>query len=312
VLISIVNHENRELVRRCLLSLPVACDGLDWLVTVIDNVSGDGSVEMLVGTFPHVHVVENQTRRGFGANHNQVLRPLIEGPMGPSTPRYVLILNEDTFLRPSAVSRMVGMLDADQCLAAVAPVILDRHGQAGASRLAYPNAGSSWRCDWTERSEPPDLQGYLQGCCLLLRVAAVAQVGAFDERFFLFYEDTDISRRLADAGWSLNVCADAVVEHLGHASVLGPAMATFTPKQGRRSRYLYLCKHQGRLRAEVITAIGRLLLLVRAARAIAGATVRDDPAGRDRARRLFGLARHNPRRPVFPDPRARGIRTGSR
>lgn len=321
VVISIVDHENRELVRRCLLSLPAACDGLDWEVTVIDNVSGDGSVEMLACEFPDVHVLENQARMGFGANHNQVLRPLIEGSGEQAAPRYALILNDDTSLQPAAVSRMVQMLDADPMMAAVAPTILDREGRAGATRIAYPNAKNAWRCDWTGRTEPPDSeQGFLQGCCLLLRVTAIAQIGPFDERFFLFYEDADLSRRLADAGWYLNVCAEAVVEHLGHVSVLGPALAVFTPKQGRRSRYLYLCKHEGRAGAELITTIGRLLLLVRAARATAGAIRRHDPARRSRARRLFGLARLNPRYPVFPDPRANIVpaprrqrfRTGSR
>jgi GT2 family glycosyltransferase len=132
-------------------------------------------------------------------------------------------------------------------------------------------------------------------------VAAVAQVGPFDERFFLFYEDTDLSRRLADAGWSLAVCAEAVVEHVGHASVFKPELVEVTPTQGRRSRYLYFRKHEGRARAEVITAVGRLLLLTRAAKATAGAAIRHNPTSRDRARRLFALARHNPRRATAPE-----------
>ncbi len=57
----------------------------------------------------------------------------------------------------------------------------------------------------------------------------MAQVGAFDERFFLFYEDTDLSRRLADAGWSLGVCPEATVVHVGHASVFKPALIEVTP-----------------------------------------------------------------------------------
>jgi N-acetylglucosaminyl-diphospho-decaprenol L-rhamnosyltransferase len=300
VVISIVNHENRDLVRACLLSLPVACEGLDWRATVIDNVSGDGSLEMLAAEFPEVTVVANHTRMGFGANHNQVLRPLL----AQSREGYVLVLNDDTTLRPAAVTRLVQMLDADPQLAAVVPTILDTSGRAGANRIAYPRAASAWTCDWTDRTEPPDPDhGFLQGCCLLLRVAALAQVGPFDERFFLFYEDTDLSRRLADAGWGLGVCPEAEVVHVGHATVFKPDLVALTPLQGRRSRYLYFCKHEGRAKAEVITIVGQLLLLTRAAKAVAGATLRHNPTSGQRARRLLALARFNPRRPV---------RTGSR
>lgn len=305
VLISIVNHENRELVRACLLSLPAACDGVAWEVTVVDNVSGDGSLEMLERWFPEVRVIANRGRLGFGANHNQVLRPLIADPARPAhRPRYVLILNDDTTLRAAAVTRMVELLDANPTMAAVVPTILDEEGRAGASRIAYPDARSAWRCDWTDRTEGPDPNGFLQGCCLLLRVSAITEVGPFDERFFLFYEDTDLSRRLADAGWSLGVCPEAEVVHLGHASVFKPGLAEVTPKQGHRSRYLYLRKHEGWARAELVTLVGRVLLLVRAAKATAGATLRHNPNSSDRARRLLALARLNPRHPIPPDPLA--------
>jgi len=204
VVISVVNHENRDLVRACLLSLPAACEGLDWRVTVVDNVSGDGSLEMLAAEFPEVSVIANRTRKGFGANHNQVLLPLLADP-GPV--EAFLILNDDTTLRPGAVATLLGRLDRDPRLAAVVPTIVDTAGRAGANRIAYPTARSAWRNDWTDRTEPPDPDGgFLQGCCLLVRVAALAQVGGFDERFFLFYEDTDLSRRLADAGWR-SACA---------------------------------------------------------------------------------------------------------
>ncbi len=306
VVISIVNHENRDLVHACLASLPAACAGLSWEATVIDNVSGDGSLEMLAAEFPKVRVVANRVRRGFGANHNQVLRPLIAAPDRGA--RYALVLNDDTTLLPGAVTRMVEALDADSALAAVVPTVVDGQGRPGANRIAYPNARSAWRADWTDRTEPPDPEGgFLQGCCLLLRVTALAQVGPFDERFFLFYEDTDLSRRLSEADWSLATCPEAVIVHVGHASVFKPGLIEITPGQGRRSRYLYFCKHEGRARAEAITAVGRLLLLTRAVKATAGATLRHNPTSADRARRLFRLARLNPRHPTGPELASRPL-----
>lgn len=297
VVVSIVNHENRDLLRDCLASLPVACAGLDWEATVVDNASGDGSLEMLAADFPEIKVIANPVRLGFGANQNQVLRPLLASP---DSPRYVLVLNDDTVVEPRSVTAMVAALDADPAAAAVAPTITDTAGRAAASRIAYPSAANAWRADWTEGTEPAHPGGYLQGCCLLLRVAALAEVGPFDERFFLFYEDTDLSRRLAGAGWRLAVCTEAVVVHVGHASVFKPDLAPVTPLQGRRSRYLYFCKYEGKARAEAITAVGRVLLLVRALRSCAGAVLHNPTSG-PRARRLFALARQNPRRATGPE-----------
>lgn len=296
--VSIANHENRELLRACLRSLPAACAGIAWHTTVIDNVSGDGSLEMLAAEFADVGVIANRHRRGFGANHNQVLRRLA----ADGSARYALVLNDDTELAPAAVTRLVELMDGSAGLGAVVPRITDLEGRVAAGRLAYPTARTAWHFDRTGHTEPADPEdGWLQGCCILLRMSAVVEVGPFDERFFLFYEDTDLSRRLVDAGWGLGVCPDATVVHRGHASVFKPGIFEVTPKQGLRSRYLYFRKHLGRPNAELITAAGRSILLGRAAKAaIRG---RGDAQMAADARRLLDLARFNPRRPLAQEVR---------
>jgi len=299
--ISIVNHENRELARACLLSLPAACAGTTWHATVIDNVSADGSLEMLAADFSHVGVIANPVRLGFGANHNQVLGPLAEN----ATARYALVLNDDTELRPDSVRLMVEMMDRRPDLGAVVPTIVDGKGRRAANRISYPDIRSCLHFDRTGVTERPDEEhGWLQGCCLLLRTAALKKVGLFDERFFLFYEDTDLSRRLVSAGWSLGVCPEATVVHHGHASVFKPAMFEITPRQGLRSRYLYFSKYQGPRRAWLISATGRAVMLARALKATV--VVRPgDTDRRARARRLLVLARFNPRRPLPQEVTAR-------
>ena len=302
--ISVVNHQNRDLLRACLESLPPACAGLDWHATVIDNVSADGSIEMLAEDFAHVELVVNQVRQGFGTNHNQVLRPLV----ATRSARYALILNDDTLVRPGAVTAMVNLMDASPRLGAVVPTVVDGRGRVAAGRLSYPSVRSALRHDLTDRTEGADPEGgWLQGCCILLRITALARVGAFDERFFLFYEDTDMSRRLVNAGWSLGSCPDATVVHYGHTSVFKPDMVEVTPKQGLRSRYLYFAKHLGPRRARLISLAGRAVLLARATRSAGRAALRHDRAGLSRARRLLDLARLDPRRPLPPEARAWGL-----
>jgi len=293
--VSIVDHENREMVRTCLRSLPEACLGLTWRATVIDNVSRDGSLEMLATEFPDVGVVANRLRLGFGTNHNQVVRRLVADGLA----RHLLVLNDDTELGPQAVTRMVAMLDRRPELGAVVPSVVDGQGRASATRLAYPTARSWLRTDRFDITELPDPErGWLQGSCLLVRVDALRQVGGFDERFFLFYEDVDLSLRLVQAGWGLGVCPEAMVVHHGHATVLRPGIADSTPRQGLRSRYLYFAKHSGVRRAALLSAVGRSVMLVRALKAAAVWARTRDPVALGRARRLLILARFDPRRPL--------------
>ena len=307
--ISIVDHENRDMVRACLLSLPDACRGLSWRATVIDNVSGDGSLEMLASEFPEVGVVANPVRLGFGANHNVVIRRLV----ADRSARYVLVLNDDTELSPGAVTRMVRTLDGRAELGAVVPGVVDGEGRPSATRLAYPSARSWLRTDRFDVNELPDPEGgWLQGSCLLLRVEALGRVGGFDERFFLFYEDVDLSMRLVQGGWALGTCPEATVVHHGHATVLRPGIAEFTPKQGLRSRYLYFCKHHGPRRAALLSAAGRSVLAARAGKAALVWARTREPAARARAGRLLGLARFDPRTPLAQEVEATGASPGHR
>ena len=261
---------------------------------MIDNVSGDGSLEMLAAEFPDVGVVANPVRLGFGANHNQVVRRLV----ADGSARYVLVLNDDTELAPQAVTRMVAALDRRPDLAAVVPSVVGGDGRPAATRLAYPSVRSWLRADRFDITELPDPEGWLQGSCLLLRVDALRQVGGFDEQFFLFYEDVDLSRRLVQAGWGLGVCPEAIVVHHGHATVLRPELARATYRQGHRSRYLYVRKHLGPRQAALLSAVGRAVLLARAVKLRLEWARTRQPETRDRARHLLDLARSDPRRPL--------------
>jgi GT2 family glycosyltransferase/glycosyltransferase involved in cell wall biosynthesis len=284
--ISIVNHENADQLARCLRSLPAACLGVTWRVTVVDNASTDASLSILTRDFPDVDVLCNRQRKGFGANHNQVIRPFLAARLA----RYILVLNDDTELHELAVTRLVEHMDRRPDLGASSPSLLDQDGASGPSRLAFPTIRSSLAFDFRGVTEAPDDGGWLTGCALLLRREALEDVGAFDERFFLFYEDVDLSRRLINAGWSLGECPDARVTHFSHGTVLRPSLADSTMRHSRRSRHLYFAKWHGGLRAWAVTVLGSVLLLVRTAREWVGGRGGRDPDRGRRARQQLGLA----------------------
>jgi N-acetylglucosaminyl-diphospho-decaprenol L-rhamnosyltransferase len=218
VTVSIVNHENRDDVLRCLEALAEDAGRASALqVIVIDNASTDGSVEAIRGAFPQVEVIARTRRAGFGANHNEALRH--------ATGRHVLLLNDDTRVLPGAIDTLARYLDEHERVAIAAPLVVDPGGAPQASTWPLPSlrgdlAGlATLGRDATRRTTPRGGRvGWALGCALMAPRAALERVGGFDERYFMYSEETDLSRRLADLGLETHLVPTATVEHVGQAS----------------------------------------------------------------------------------------------
>jgi N-acetylglucosaminyl-diphospho-decaprenol L-rhamnosyltransferase len=288
VRVSVIAMANRELLGRCLASLPAACDGLRWDLAVVDNVSTDGSGDLVEREWPDATLVRNEERLGFGANHNHVLLPTAAADEA----RYVLVLNDDVELEPGAVRALVARADGYEALGAVGPVLVGADGTVQPSLAPFPTTRNEIASAFgrgrrsTDSGEP----GWLNASCLLLRTAAVRDVGGFDERFFLFYEDADLGRRLYDRGWRSELCAAARALHHGHQTITQPEWAAAGTRHWQRSRLLYLEKHHGRARATAAGVLMRLTHALRALKALA-------EGAPQQARSLARLAAHDPRGP---------------
>src|SRR6266851_9998007 len=129
--VSLVNTNNRELLEACLESLfaQAGC-GLDTEIYVVDNVSTDGSAQMVAERFPSVKLICNSKREGFGANHNKVLRI--------GTGRYFLVLNEDTVILEGALDRLVRFADEHPEAGVVGPRVLNPDGSLQDSCGHFP------------------------------------------------------------------------------------------------------------------------------------------------------------------------------
>jgi N-acetylglucosaminyl-diphospho-decaprenol L-rhamnosyltransferase len=305
--ISVVNTNNRALLERCLRSLPDACEGLRWHVTVVDNASTDGSDAMVAATFPWAGVFRSERRLGFSASHNRVILPAIAG--GRS--RYVMILNEDTELEPGAVRKLVDFADSDPKLGAVGPRIHGPDGNIQPSWFRFPTLPREIKRAFRPGKSPTYRveRGWLNGSCVLLRAAALRDVGALDERFFIFCEDIDIALRLLGAGWKSKLAPEARMLHLGHQTVGGPAIREDMGRQMLRSKFQYFDKHHGALSASLVTFASRIALALRGARA--GATGLRNEAMRAHASLLIRLARYDPRDPLPHESEARPPGPGS-
>jgi N-acetylglucosaminyl-diphospho-decaprenol L-rhamnosyltransferase len=291
--ISLVNTSNRELLSRCLASLPHACQGLSWHVTVVDNASDDGSAEMVAREYPWAGLVRNERRLGFSANHNKVLRPALHD----GGPDFVVVLNEDTELDPGSLAAMVEYSRRHPDVGVVGPVIRGTDGNIQPSYFPFPTIREQFWSSLRPGVVRPNASspGWLNGSCLVIRTAALREVGALDDGFFIFYEDTDLGMRLRRAGWRSEIDQSATMLHHGHSTVSTPALGSVMERQMIRSRYLYFRKHDGRWAAAALDLVVRLAYLARALKALLAGVATRNGEERRHAEMLLALTRYDPR-----------------
>ena len=279
VVVSIVSHSNRDLVLRCLDALERSRGSrYTQEVVVLDNASRDGSVEAIREQFPRVSVIAQGRRCGFGANHNSVI--------AATRSRYLLLLNDDAVVEEGLLDQLVEYLEERLPVAAVAPRIVSPDGQPQQTAWRSPTpmgcllfALTLGRVGWVQSTgRDPRPVGWASGCALLVRRDALEHVGGFDERFFMYAEDTDLCRRLSDAGYEIHFLPSAHVTHFSQSSTAEvPVQRT---NEQWRSLGLYWTKHHGRAAALARLFMGVGLLLKACAAVIVVATDRRHAGGR--------------------------------
>lgn len=263
VTVSIVNHENRDRVLACLRGLAADETRKAKLqVIIVDNASTDGSAPAVRSAFPAVELITQSLRRGFGANHNAALRR--------ARGRHLLLLNDDTLVRPGAVDALAGYLDQHNNVALAAPRVVDRAGstQPSAWKLPAPRRDTLGAITLGRLPRPlstgdsPRRVGWAMGCALLVRRDAMQAVGGFDESYFMYSEETELALRFAALGLETHWVPQAVVEHQGQASTGGHGSAARAVEMAR-SRRRYWDRHyspSGRLIAKASLSIEFLAL----------------------------------------------------
>ena len=249
----IVNWNARQRLGECLASVEHQVRGPPAETWVVDNGSTDGSVELVEVQFPWAKLLVNRENLGFARANNQALS-LAQG-------RYVLFLNPDTQLLPEALSILTRFLDHHPRTGAVGPQILSPEGRIQPSCRRFPTLSTVfWEATALDRAFPRHrlLGRYLMGdwdhqtlrrvdqpmgACLMVRRAALDQVGPFDERFFLFFEEVDLCRRLKSAGWDIYFVPQAQIIHCGGESIRQNYWRTAWLFHS--SRYKYFRKHFG-------------------------------------------------------------------
>lgn len=248
--IIIVNWNTRALLQRCLESILAYPPTEKFEILVVDNASGDDSKGMLHQHFSTVRVIANQKNLGFARANNQAAYQ--------ARGRYLLLLNPDTLVRPTALPALVAYLDTHLNVGAVGPRILNPDGSLQVSAHPFPTLlREAWRMLHLDRLLPlsqyplalwqsaePQPVDVLMGACILLRRELVQANTLFDEQFFIYSEEVDLCRRIRQAGWELHWLPSAVITHYGAQSTRQVADQMFLELY--RNKVKYFRKHHGR------------------------------------------------------------------
>ena len=251
----LVNYNAGPELRLALQSIVEEMGATPWEAVVVDNASSDGSDAIANEFGSHVRLLRNQQNLGFSRAVNQGI--------AASRAALLLVMNPDCRLVPGAMAALKTELDRHPDCAIVGPRILDPDGTVQGSargdpdmltglfgrttvlRRLLPGLSVSARNVRTEDAirsgETSVVVDWLSGACMLARRDALAAVGGFDERYFLYWEDADLCRRLRARGYEVRYVPGAVAVHrVGHSSrkVRSAAIRAF-----HASAYLYYSTH---------------------------------------------------------------------
>jgi GT2 family glycosyltransferase len=252
VAVLVVTYNSAADIDALVADLRVEAAAVRIRVVVADNASSDGTWEV-AARHPDVVAIRTGGNRGYAGGLNAAMAEIGEAES-------VLVLNPDLRLRSGAVSTLLRRLRADSRTGAVVPLIEQADGSVYHSLRREPgvlraSADGLLGRFWATR--PAALSEYVRddaayegshaidwatGAAVLVRTDAAASVGAWDERFFLYSEETDFQRRLRDAGWRIVFDPRSVVMHRGGGSGVSADLVALTIV----NRVRYMDKHAPR------------------------------------------------------------------
>jgi GT2 family glycosyltransferase len=241
----LVNHNDRAHLKDCLTSLERALTGLSAEVILVDNQSSDGSQALVRSSFPWARLIENDRNLGFPLANNI--------GYGHSRGEHVLFLNTDTVMPEGAPDALLTELKARPEAGAVGPALVHEDGSFQVSFGKRVDFFAEFRQKLIVNpyykialryAREPREVGWLSGACLLARRSALESAGLFDEGFFLYFEDIDLCRRIAAAGFKLVFVPSVRVTHVGGGAT--SARRWEARLDYRRSQLRFYRKHNSR------------------------------------------------------------------
>jgi GT2 family glycosyltransferase len=232
----ILNYNRADLLADCLDSIyahPTRC-ALD--VWVVDNASPDDSAAMVRARFPQARLIVSAHNGGFAHGNNLALRQ-IAAEEGPQSPRYTLLLNNDTIVPAGAFDAMVDYLEQRPAVGVLGPKLLLPDGTLDlACRRSFPTPEVAFyrmvglahlfprsprfaRYNMTYLDPEVETEvDAVVGACMLLRTSILREIGLLDETYFMYGEDLDWAYRIKAYGWRVMYYPEVTIYHYKRAA----------------------------------------------------------------------------------------------
>ncbi len=229
VTVVVISYNTGALLCECLQTVFDTAGDLPLQVLVVDNASADDSVELVRRRFPQVELLANSENRGFAAANNQAF--------ARSAGEYIVLLNPDARLLPGSLERITAYMDQTPDCGICGGLLLNTDNTPAASARCFPRAwykfcsmsGLSYhfpgsifdRADYGSFAHDRNIEvDWVPGTFTILRRSMLDRIGWFDERFFMYYEETDLclrARRSLRPAWKTMFFHEAKVVHVGGA-----------------------------------------------------------------------------------------------
>jgi len=229
-----VNYKSEELTKNSIKSVLEKTQGIEYEIFVVDNNSQDGSIENIEKEYPSLHIIKNPTNAGFGTANNLAIRQ--------AKGKYILCLNTDTILLNNAVKMMFDFMEKEenQNIGASGCYLVDKELNPSNCGGLLPSVGALiWKFGFRKlcpkyyekkyigkiTKETKDIYsdlGYITGADLFLRKSVLDEVGLYDENLFMFFEDSDLCKRIKDKDYKLALIEEGEIQHLEGQSTKSP------------------------------------------------------------------------------------------
>jgi GT2 family glycosyltransferase len=274
----VVNYNTATLLQPMFNALRQAHNAERTRYLVVDNASADNSLECLASICPEALQLANDNNVGFGRANNQ----LIEHLQG----KYALLLNTDAFVATDTLDKTLEYMEAHPDCGVLGVRLVGREGDLQPSCRYFPtplnvfiaHAGLTRFFPWVKKVDDMTWDhasvrecDWVPGCYYLIRREVIDQVGLFDPRYFLYFEEVDHCKRVKQAGWKVVYYPDTTVVHIGGESAktvntLNAASRQISTLQ-IESELLYLRKHHGLAGLALhmgLVSLGDLILALKA------------------------------------------------
>lgn len=253
--IVIICWNDLKVIGDCLHSIYAGTHSTDFEVIISDNGSTDGTVEFIAQNYPQVRVLRNGSNLRFSKGNNAGIR-LCQGEL-------ILILNPDTVIHESALDKWIEFTHRHPEAGAFGCRVLNPDGTYQGPAQPFPTIWREWLAalylrplaylsdafisdtytGWRGNTER--MIDWQCGCAVMFRADLLKRLGGFDERFFYYYEDVDLCRRVWEAGYPIVYTPEVTITHLGGQSTTQRFPIAFELDK-YRNRYRYFHKYYGR------------------------------------------------------------------